>query len=196
MTDPSMPRLAAPGAGLPFLQRIVLRYFVFPRYSRKMTWEGSQKFFEKEGRKILEIAGGLRPEAFNRRVLIKPTPGIEDSSRFWSVAMVLEHLVIVGSQIADGVVQLTHGQIPDKKADTATVKPFENAPAAVILPRYQGFLQDFARRTTEEVRDREAKVKFLHPWFGMLDPRQWMALAAVHQRIHRKQAEAIVKGLV
>lgn len=196
MAEAGSPKLAPPGAGLPFFQRIVLRYLVFPRYSRKMTWERSQRFFEKEGRRILEIAARLRPEDVNRRVLVKPMTGIEDSSRFWSVAMVMEHLTIVGGQIADGLVDLTHGRVPDKKADTAAVKPFENARSDVILPRYRDFLKDFERRTTEEMGDRDAGLKFLHPWFGRLNPRQWMALAAVHQMIHRKQAEEIAKAFL
>jgi hypothetical protein len=49
--------------------------------------------------------------------------GIEDSSRYWSAAMVLEHLIEVGSRIATGVVELTHGQAASVKADIADVKP-------------------------------------------------------------------------
>lgn len=189
--DPSPPRLAPPGAGIPFFQRMVLRYVFFPKYSKKMTWEGSQEFFRKEGLKLLKLAIEAPPERINRPALVKPMVGLEDSSRYWSIAMVMEHLMIVGKAIADGVLLLTHGRTPQTKVDTAKVKPFENLPANVVIPQFQTFLEDFLRRTSGDIGDRGAEARHLHPWFGLLNARQWMALAALHQRLHRKQAEAI-----
>lgn len=190
------PKLAAPGAGLPWWQLLLLRYFVFPRYSKKMTWESSQAFFEREGQKILRIARTLKPEDLIKRVLVKPMVGIEDSSRYWSVAMVMEHLTIVGDQIADGVVQISKGRRPEKKADVAAVKPGGDIPADKAVERYQGFMGLFLKKTSDPAINRSSSEKFLHPWFGPLDARQWMALSAVHQQIHRKQAEAIQAGLL
>ena len=51
----------------------------------------------------------LSAEQLQRRVLVKAPMGIEDSSRYWSASMVLEHLIEVGSRIAVGIVELTHG---------------------------------------------------------------------------------------
>ncbi len=195
MNQPAPPKLAAPGAGLPLWQLIALRYFFFPRYVKKMTWESSQVFFKKQGDNILGIARALNPESLTQQVLVKPIIGIEDSSRYWSVSMVMEHLIIVGTQMADGIIEMTHGRVPKKEANTATVKPFENRPAAVIIPKYQDFLENFLKRTTQGIGDRQSEQRFLHPWFGPLKASQWIALAAIHQQIHHKQAVAITKGM-
>ena len=195
MVNSFTPKLAPPGAGLPFFQKMILRYFVFPKYSKKMTWETSQAFFKKEGDKILKLAHSLPKEKLTQRILIKSMVGLEDSSRYWSVSMAMEHLMIVGNQIADGIVDLSQGKVPDKKADTATVKPFENLPAEKIISRFENFISNFLERTTKNISNLGSSQKFEHPWFGKLDARQWMALSGIHQQIHRKQAEAIVLGL-
>ncbi len=144
----------------------------------------------------MRMARSLKNNQINQRVLVKPMIGIEDSSRYWSVAMVMEHLIIVGTQMADGVVEMTHGRDPKKKADVAAVKPVENLPADTIIPQYQRFLTSFLQKTTKEIGDKASDKKFLHPWFGHLNARRWMAIAAIHQQIHRKQAEAVAKQLV
>ena len=189
------PRLAPPGAGIPFFQKMILRYFIFPRYSKKMTLETAQDFFKREGEKILAKARELPAEKITEKVLVKPMPGLEDSSRYWSVSMAMEHLIIVGSQIAGGIVDLGLGKFPQKKADTATVKPFENKSAEKIISEFEAFIKTFLEKTTRDVVNREAPQTFAHPWFGPLNAKKWMALAAIHQQIHRKQIQAIIEGL-
>ena len=58
---------------------------------------------------MIALAEPLSAEQLQRRVLVKAPMGMEDSSRYWSAAMVLEHLIEVGSRIAVGIVELTHG---------------------------------------------------------------------------------------
>jgi len=49
--------------------------------------------------------------------------GIEDSSRYWSVAMALEHLGEVGLNIAVGIVELSRNMTVTVKVDIAELKP-------------------------------------------------------------------------
>jgi len=65
------------------------------------------------------------------RVLIDRLPGLEDSSRCWSVWMTLDHLRITNAAFAEVITQLRNGQIPPGKASTAAVKPSETANAFV-----------------------------------------------------------------
>ncbi len=37
--------------------------------------------------------------------------------------------------------------------------------------------------------------RFFHPWFGPLDAHRWHCLLAFHQGIHRKQIQAVHRGL-
>ena len=52
-------------------------------------------------------AGRSEPE-LTEAVLVPPQIGLEDSSRFYSYAMVLEHLTIIGNAIGRIVVELSY----------------------------------------------------------------------------------------
>ena len=120
--------------------------------------------------------------------------GIEDSSRYWSAAMVLEHLIEVGSRIAVGIVELTQGNPVTVKVDIADVKP-KGGKGVQIIEDFQQFVGDYASMISKDVGDRQCKARHPHPWFGELTAHQWACLGAVHQTIHRKQLERIVAGL-
>jgi hypothetical protein len=186
--------LAAPGAGLPRLQAFVLRHVLFPAFCRTTSWDKALGLFLQEGERVVVAAQSLAPEALQTRVLIRAPMGIEDSSRYWSAAMVLEHLIEVGSRIATGVVELTHGQAASVKADIAEVKP-QGSKDGDIVAAYRTFLADYAGMVTHRVGDRTARHTAPHPWFGDLTPQRWVCLGAIHQQIHRRQMERIIAGL-
>ena len=186
--------LAPPGAGLPVVQAFVLRHLVFPAYCLTTSWDKALAAFQAEGRRIIALAEHLTDEQFRRRVLVKAPLGIEDSSRYWSAAMVLEHLIEVGSRVAVGIVELTQGIEVTVKADIADVKP-KGGQGLQIVEDYRQFLDDYTRMLAEEVGDRTSRSRHRHPWFGDLNAHQWNCLGAVHQSIHRKQLERIIAGL-
>jgi len=112
---PPPPKLDRPGAGLPFLELFISRYWVLPRAYRRMTWEHADASFQKQGRILVDMARPLSAGQMQRQVLIDRVTGIEDSSRYWSPSMVLEHLIIVGSQVMRGIVELSRGNVPAVK---------------------------------------------------------------------------------
>lgn len=57
---------------------------------------------------------------------------MEDSSRYWSVFMTLDHLRIVNLGVADAIRLLGQDKVPERKADTATVKPSPEAGIGVV----------------------------------------------------------------
>lgn len=191
------PRLDAPGAGLPFLQGLLARYYYFPRFARSTSWEGAISLFDRETEKILvEVEPRLSSrDLLMKRCLVAPIRGIEDSSRYWSVAMALEHLAIVGEKIGEVVVRLSRHQRIAEKVDLAAVKPLSDATPEAALDRFRRFAGDFRARSMNEVVDRHSDAKLVHPWFGALDAHGWHCLAAGHQNLHRKQIQAILKGL-
>ena len=186
--------LAPPGAGLPVVQAFVLRYMIFPAYCLTTSWDKAVAAFQTEGQKVIALVEPLSAEQLQRRVLVKAPMGIEDSSRYWSASMVLEHLIEVGSRIAVGVVELTHASTVTVKADIADVKP-KGGKGSQIVQDFRQFLGDYSRIVSEDIGDRNSKARHPHPWFGELNAHQWACLGAVHQSIHRKQMERIVAGL-
>lgn len=186
--------LAAPGAGLPRLQAFVLRHVLFPAFCRTTSWDKALWMFLHEGERVAAAAQSLAPEALQTRVLIRAPMGIEDSSRYWSAAMVLEHLIEVGSRIATGVVELTHGQAASVKADIADVKP-KGQNDEGIVSAYRVFLEDYQNKLVNQTGNRNAQNTAPHPWFGDLNPQRWVCLGAIHQQIHRRQMDRIIAGL-
>ena len=186
--------LAPPGAGLSRVQALLLRYLLFPAYCRMTSWQKALAVFRAEGDRVTALAEPLSLQQLQKRVLVKAPLGIEDSSRYWSAEMVLEHLIEVGARIATGIVELTHDEEVTVKADIADVKPM-GGKGKQIIEDYKAFLVDYALTLTEDVGDRKSKRTDAHPWFGELRASQWACLGGLHQTIHRRQVERIVAGL-
>ena len=191
-TSPREPELAPPGAGIPLVEAFFFRVVGFGLISPLVSWDLAQRSFQREGRHILELLENTSTKVLTRRVLIPRITGIEDSSRYWSPAMTVAHLIIVGDAVADLIVRLSRGETIDTPVRIEDVKPDEHSPPG-ILEDYRALLPRFDARTTQEVRDRRSRATHAHPWVGPLTAHQWLNLAAVHQRVHRKQIQAILK---
>ncbi|MBC8869209.1 MAG: DinB family protein [Planctomycetes bacterium] len=181
-----------PKAGLPRFQAVVLRYVQFPIYCRFTSWKKAAAVFEAEGNKLIALAHPLSPDLFQKTVQIGPLWGLEDNSRCWSAEMVLEHLIEVGSRIAIGIVELSHGEQPSVKADD--LKP-KGGHGLRLLKDYIAFLDDYAQTLLEDVGQKTSNLTHPHPWFGQLTAHGWACFGAVHLTVHRRQMERIVTGL-
>ena len=191
----SVPTLQPPGAGLPWWELFVARYVLFPLACRKVDWAGAARQFQEEGTKILAIWDALPAERLAERVLIRRFPGIEDSSRYCSVAMTVEHLNIVGRGIRQIIGSLRQGQIPDRVTRIEDVKPQGVIAPNEVRSEFVRLLSDVASAEAIELAiPRSQGPKYAHPWFGPIDAYQWHCLLGLHQGIHRKQIEAIRKG--
>lgn len=184
--------LAPPGAGLPRVQAVLLRRFLFPIYCRWTSWDSAVGAFRAQGKRIQGLAERLPPEAFRTRVLIRPLWGIEDSSRYWSAEMVLEHLIESGARIATVIVELSRGEKP--MGDLTEEHPNGNRGQG-LLQDFCAFLDDYADTLSEDVNDPHSKPTHPHPWLGDLTAHRWACFGAWHQAIHRRQLEAILAEL-
>lgn len=184
------PKLDKPGAGLPFPQNLVVRYILGPSLSRKNSWEKNAEVFELETQKIQGLVKQFRASDLNKKTLVPKMRGIEDSSRFWSPVMTLEHMLIVGKNIGNVVIQLSQENVPNQKVDIAAVKPHSEPEQERILQEFSQF-HSLAHKVLTQVKNREARSSLLHPWFGPFTAQQWFWLLGVHQGIHRNQLRKI-----
>ncbi len=182
------PQLDAPGAGLPKVELFLAR-LLFGR-TRKKPRETLNRLFDEERAKIRALAESAGERA-SERVLIDRLRGLEDSSRYWSVWMVLDHLRIVNSEIAGVIQLLREGKKPDRPASTAAVKPDPGVDAGVVTT-FESACDAFMSAVAETPNLR-TNVRFTHPWFGPLNAAEWHAMGAMHMSIHRKQIEAILR---
>lgn len=190
------PKLAPPGAGIPWPQGLVLKYFIAPFIAGRTNWSVSEERFDKLTIKILKELEGLNAVEQSTKVLVPPQAGLEDSSRYWSIAMVLEHLVIVGNGISYAISELTSDRLPQGTADTATVKPIGAISASQSVAEFKKFTQTDYKNLVSGLKNKNSKLRFRHPWFGMITAKQWFWVLAVHHRLHLKQIREIKKRLI
>lgn len=193
--SPEEPKLAAPGAGVPLAQKIFMKFVIKPFVAAKTPWEVSEKKFRRINEKILSEIESLNEKQMSTRLLVPPQSGLEDSSRYWSIKMVLEHLVIVSSQMAALIPALTKGTIPDGKADTATVKPHGELSVQKSTVLFKKLISTDFENLNSSIENRNSKTRFLHPWFGLMKAQEWYWLLAMHHGLHLKQIREIKKRL-
>lgn len=192
MIHQNEPRLAPPGAGLPKMENIMARVL-----SRLRLWTGSRESFNASFKRERELIRGLyrgcEADLGARRILIKRLPGLEDSSRNWSVWMTLDHLRITNTAMAGVISELANDIQPTSVVSTATVKPSPAATAAVVA-EYEASC-DALLAAVNAAPNLKTKLRHIHPWFGPMDAFAWHALAGGHMGIHRAQLQRITQGL-
>jgi hypothetical protein len=188
----SQPPLAAPGAGLPLLERWTAGIGV-KALARFASRDEITRRFTEEGERSVELARELPVDEGRRRVLIPRIAGIEDSSRYWSAYMTIGHLITVNTGIMGLIQRLCAGRETLRAVRIEDVKPDEEAGPEQV-DDLESLIARYGEIVTSHGDLRTAK-RHPHPWFGSLDALQWHALAALHNRIHRKQIEQIIRRL-
>jgi uncharacterized damage-inducible protein DinB len=186
------PKLAPPGAGLPKPELFIARlFFRFQLVTGNKTTFTTRFIQEREA--IRQLIHSCPAESAATRVLIERIPGLEDSSRYWSVWMTLDHLRIVNHGIARTITSLAKEITPPGQASTAAVKP-NPAVDASVADAYEKSC-DAVLTAVSGAPNLKSRARFTHPWFGALNASGWHAMSGSHMAIHRKQIERILQGL-
>lgn len=189
------PVLAPPGAGIPLHQKILMRFILKPFVAGRTPWEVSEANFRKINEKIFKAIDGLTEAQLTTRILVPPQMSLEDSSRYWSIKMALEHLLIVSGQMMQLIPTLSQNIIPNAKADIAAVKPKNEIGLTKILQDFKKLISTDFDKLNSSIRNREVSAVFYHPWFGNMNAKQWYWLLAMHHGVHLKQIREIKKRL-
>lgn len=184
--------LAPPGAGLPRLE-LLLAKWGFRLLRSALTRQRIQDWLVRETQRVLDGAGALSDEQLQRQVLVERLTGMEDSSRSWSAAMVLQHLVIVDTGIGELLGALSADSAFGREVRIADVKPTADAGREQLV-HLEHAVQAYGHQLTA-IRNLHGSRRHAHPWFGPLDCHGWHTLAALHTMIHRRQLDAIVRVL-
>ncbi len=188
--DAAPPPLQPPGTGLPKVELFIARLLV-RRGLRRATRQSSTSLFASEQTAINALVDACDPATAARRVLIPRPRGLEDSSRFWSVYMTLDHLRIVNDGIGRVIEGLARGQAPARPTGTADVKPSPEADAGAV-EAFGRACAGFEQRVAA-VDDLRTAARAPHPWFGPQDGAGWHYFAGMHMGLHRVQIESILR---
>jgi len=189
--ESDIPKLSAPGAGLPGYELLIGR-ILFTFRALTNNRRSVDAVFLRERTLVSDLIKVCPRGRHSERVLIPRPRGLEDSSRYWSVLMTLDHLRIVNLACASIIRELSQGRVPAGKASTANVKPSPDVTEAVIVAYEESCDEVLAAVASAKHLDDPAR--FSHPWFGPMSARRWHLLAAFHLGLHRRQIEAIILG--
>lgn len=195
--DSSMAALAPPGAGIPFIERIIARRVLLPLARLRTKWEDVPDLMDVQAGELVRVLLSIPESDRARPVLIRRRPGLEDSSRHWSAYMVFEHLRLVNARMVEIVLSLTTGSPLPSGPDR--IEQFKPAPMSgpASLDGYRRTLADFRRAVLSAgPSGRASRATVPHPWFGPLIVSQWVPFTAMHQSIHLGQLRAIANGLM
>ncbi len=178
--------------GLPNVELYAARFLFGLQYLMTSQKKASERF-DYEAREILALTSRFSEPLASKRVLIDRLPGLEDSSRYWSLYMTMEHLNMVNRFTIDVIKSLLHGERPEVVVSTASVKPKVDAGQGVV-PLFQLLSAEFQVLSFAGGYAHK-KVTLAHPWFGELNAQQWHFFAAFHMKVHRKQIVKIAQKL-
>jgi hypothetical protein len=149
--------------------------------------------FKLEAEKIVSLARSVSAAQGTVPVLIGRITGIEDSSRYWSVFMVLDHLKIVNEGMAQIIEDLSHDRPFAQEVRIQDVKPH----AASGLDTVDRFMKSVTNygATIARLGTLGHRVRHPHPWFGPMTAHDWHCLAGIHHWVHRRQIERVKQGL-
>lgn len=188
------PPLRPPGSGIPWIERFVARRILLPLGTRRVPFSATPAAMAAQARTLRSIASAFSPAQLTTRILIPPTRGLEDDSRFWSLCMVPDHLRRVNTRVVECLYALAQDRpIPDGPNAIVDFKP-DPAADPSAFDAYERQHRDatafFAAHPSPAPRG-----SFPHPWFGPLTSRQWAAFLPIHQSLHLEQARRIAQRL-
>ncbi len=187
----NQPTLKPPGAGIPRIQVVVAKNILLPLFMVRNPWDSVPGALRLDADRFIaefDRERSVAEERVTRRVLIPPTAGLEDDSRYWSLAMTLDHLRRVNARMIEVVDSLVSGSpLPEGPNEIVDFKPDPKV-GADVAARYRATTTELAARIERAPKSaRAAKGTVHHPWFGPLTVRQWVPFTAMHQRIHATQ---------
>ena len=186
--------LGKAGGGLSRSRAFVLKHIAFPLLNPLISWERALTIFEAEGEKIVHLASQLPQEKLFERVLVPKLFGLEDNSRYYSVAMVLRHLLTVGLALQTRIPVLSEGKSLQKEVKIEEYKPYMDIDED-IAGIYKDFLLHFRTNIENDLGNIYLNNRHEHPWIGELRAKDWAVMGAIHQIVHRRQLEAIIQVL-
>ena len=184
--------LQPPGAGIPLRDRLAARAMLRVTHAM-MSRATAERLFINETQKLCALATSVSPESASHPILIPPTFGLEDSSRYWSIFMTLEHLRIVNGAIIRMLERLAQEKRVPGEVRIADAKPRPGC-GPEVLNDFQQTNADYLKRV-RLLPNLKTRMTHPHPWFGPFNAHRWNCLAAMHMSLHRRQVRRILNAL-
>jgi hypothetical protein len=179
---------AAPEFGIPRLERTY--GWVLVRLTAACPVETLLSKFQRVSGTLLVLCP-QEEQTGTRRVRVRRFPGIEESSREWSGAMVLEHLTIVGRRVIELIPDLCAKRASSWVLRTRDVKPTGALTRKESVSAFEAMVREYVQGVSEAGEGLRSPARHPHPWFGALRCKQWVAFMTLHHMVHVPHLRAI-----
>jgi len=180
--------LQAPGSGLPKFENLFIKTVLVPLGRLFLGWKSARVWLNMELKSIEKMIDGLSDDELYKQVLIDHILGIEDDTRDWSAALVIEHLAIVSAGIIQVIKTLTEEQPFDGPIRIEAVKPGKNT---VTIDELKQIIREYE---TFIPQNKNSKMTKSHPWFIEFNNKDWNTFLAIHTWVHKRQIKAILRA--
>ncbi len=186
----------SPSGGLPPWERTALN-LTFKIAASVLSDAGALKKFRRESKELFRLADDDESYDVFQTLKIPRVIGIEESSRNWSVMMVLDHVCLTTPDMLKIIKALMDGVVPRGTLVLADYKPNPEV-GYEVLAQFQRLELEYCRGIELLLESRgnlATKTRYPHPWFGPLNAHHWHCLAAIHHHIHRRQVLKLIAML-
>lgn len=193
-----VPTLAKPGAGIGFAEMLFLKWYVLPFNMSGLDKIEALKSLNEGHRSIAEQISAFKQDDLTKRVLVKRPNFVEDSSRYWSAAMLCNHIGKVNGALAKAIESgfiAKAGLEYNPQDRLKAVKPELEKNDLQELDVFQQSVERIRKAVQIQSEINLNSRQVPHPWFGNLTHLQWVWFAGFHMKIHAKQLEQIILGL-
>lgn len=199
----SVPKLAEPGAGIGMIEMGLLKAVIKPISMRGLHVDRSIKKLKQGECRLENELSQFNPERLTERILVPRIWFIEDSSRFWSAAMLFRHISKVNLSIAKAIeykMSLGDESAAAAKERLKAVKPEMESNQIQEIENFRVSVKRLIA-AVQKTSELELQTNTLpHPWFGQLTYAEWTWFAGFHMCVHSRQLKLMKakakKGLV
>lgn len=181
---------AKAGAGLPSMEKNIIRYVLIPIVRLLMSWNLALFLIKRERKLIEKLTSSLSKEQKERRIKINRTFAIEEHSSDYSVNIACEHLYITGNAIMNVIDTLSKEKEFKHKITIEAVKPIGEDKNAIT--NFLKFMETYENYIKEHKKNQSKQTK-AHPWFINFNNHDWSCFMFMHTFIHRRQIEEIIR---
>jgi hypothetical protein len=177
-----MAEAARPQFGAPFVEWAY--GWVLVRVIAMLPVETLLDRFQRVSNTLLALCPE-REAAGTRRVLVQRFAGIEEGSRNWSGAMVLEHLTIVGRHVISVTEALCAGRPSSWVLRTRDVKPTGELTKLETVAAFEAMVRAYVELVRSEGNAIRSPMRI----------KQWLAFMTLHHMVHVPHIEAIAAAV-
>lgn len=186
-------KLAEPGAGLSTLEMVLLM-FIKAFWMRQPSRERVLAIIQKGERQLEnEIQKYTKLEP-TERVLVPRPWFVEDSSRYWSSAMLFRHLCKVNGAVAKAIelkMNLLAENSENAKQRLKSVKPEMDLNVQEEIERFRESVARLISATKNTSLEDLEHLVIPHPWLKQLTYLQWLWFTGFHMQVHARQLKQI-----